>query len=881
MQSEGINDMLKILRLLPLIFFSVLYSAQAQDSLLDKVVVLDKTTGTVEEMLNEISHNGGFSFSYGNQIALTKQVSISNKTQSVRAHLNQIFRSEEIVYVIQRNKILLSYRGSKKKEQHENVSISGYIKDVDTGEVLIGATLWIKELSIGTSANLYGFYSLTAPKGLHVIQCSFIGYKTVLLEHNLANNQTLDLQLTSSFNQLNEITITYDPNSENNLSDDNISSPDIGAHNLMISTIKKIPALAGEIDLLRAIQLLPGVKNSGEASTNFSVRGGNLDQNLILLDEAPVYNPSHLLGVFSVFNSDAIKGMQLYKGGIPAEYGGRLSSVLDIRMKDGDKKKLKVTGGIGTISSRLTIEGPIKKERSSFIVAGRYTYSDVITRSIKTFQESKARLYFYDLNAKVDHTFNPRNKFFISAYSGQDVSKLGALGAINWRNTTTTARWNHVFKDNLFSNFTFVYSNYTYALKVGQSDPLQWKSSVEDFAVKADFTFFLNPSNTIKYGISSTHHEINPGKSQYDSIAALQTRVPISNSLEHAIYVSNEQRVNDKLLLSYGLRYSVFQNIGGSKVYQYNEEHELIDSVYHASGKVYSTVGGLEPRLTIRYLLSGSSSIKANYNRTFQYLQLLSNSSLGLSSFDIWFPSGTNLKPQKADQVSLGYFKNFKDNMFESSVEVYHKWLYNQIDFADHARLLFNPYLEGELRKGKGYAYGIEFLLKKNTGRLAGWASYSYSKTKKQIPEINSGKVYNANYDQPHSISLVAEFKISKRWSVSGNWIYSTGRPLTLPIESYDYKEFSVPVYPEERNTFRLPDYHRLDLAVTWSSKEKSGRKYKDEWVFSVYNVYARRNPLLIVISPPVGDSKNPDRLVAHRLTLLGFIPSITYNFKF
>ncbi len=866
--------MLNILRLLSFFLLLATNSAIAQESLLNKEIVLDKTEGTVEEILNEISQKGGFIFSYGNQIMLRKQIIIKNKRQSVKAHLNEIFLSEEMVYVVKKNKILLSYRGSKKKEQNENVIISGYIKDADTGEVLIGATVWIKELTSGTATNSYGFYSLTVPKGLYVIHCSFIGYVTISLEQSLLSNHTHSIELTVSTNQLEGVTVTSDQN------DDNISSADIGTHDLRISTIQQIPALAGEVDLLRAIQLLPGVKNSGEASTNFSVRGGNLDQNLILLDEAPVYNPSHLLGIFSVFNSDAIKGMQLYKGMIPAEYGGRLSSILDIRMKDGDKKKYNVTGGIGTISSRLTFEGPIIKERSSFIVSGRYTYSDVITKSIKVFETGKARLYFYDFNAKVNHTFNQRNTLFISGYAGQDVSRLGALGSIIWRNTTATARWNHVFRDNLFSNFTFAYSNYNYALKVGQSNPLQWKSSIEDFALKADFNFFMNPSNAINFGFTSTHHGINPGKSEYDSIAALQTRVPITNSLEHAIYISNEQKVNDKLLLSYGLRYSIFQNIGGNKVYTYNDEHQLTDSVYNSSGEIYNTMGGAEPRLAIRYLLSGTSSVKASYTRTFQYLQLLSNSSLGLSSFDIWFPSGSNLKPQKADQVSLGYFKNFKDNMFEFSVEGYYKWLYNQVDFADHARLLFNPYLEGELRTGKGYAYGIEFLLKKNTGILTGWAGYTYSRTKKEIPEINSGKAYNANYDQPHSISLVAQLKLSKRWIISGNWIYSTGRPLTLPVESYDYKDYSVPVYPAERNKLRLPNYHRLDVAVTWKNKEKQGRKFRGEWVLSVYNVYARKNPLLIVISTPVGDSKNPDRLVAQQLTLLGFIPSITYNFK-
>jgi hypothetical protein len=855
------------------LFLFTAFALHGQSSLLNKEIDLDKTSGTIEEMLSEISTKGGFTFSYGNQIKLTKQVKVQRGKQSLKAHLDDIFFNENVTYVEANNKILISYDDIKQEKQ--KVIISGHVKDANTGEVMIGAAVWIKELSMGTTTNAYGFYSITLPVGIRVIRYSFVGYESVSIEQDLKNNKTINIELAFFPNQLDEITIAAE------VGRDNILSSEAGTHNLRMNTVKKIPALAGEIDLLRAIQLLPGVKNSGEASTNFSVRGGNLDQNLILLDEAPVYNPSHLLGIFSVFNADAINDMQLYKGGIPAEYGGRLSSVLDIRMKDGKAKKVGITGGIGMLSSRLTIEGPLKKESSSFIVSGRYTYSDVVTQSVKIFREYGGRLYFYDFNAKINHAFNARNKLFISGYSGQDVSKLGALGKVGWRNTTGTARWNHVFTDNLFSNFSFVYSNYTYALKVGQFTPLQWKSGIEDFSMKYDFTFYATPSATVKFGISSTRHDINPGESENTGAGYARTQVPVGSSLEHAAYVTSEQELNDKFLLSYGLRYSVFQNLGATKVYQYNQQHQLVDSVFYPRGKVYHTTGGLEPRLAIRYLLSETSSLKLNYNRTLQYLQLLSNSSLGLSAFDIWFPSGPNLKPQKADQVAIGYFKNFSDNKFEASVELYHKWLYNQIDFVDHARLLFNPYLEGELRTGKGNAYGVEFFARKNTGKVTGWFSYTYSKTRKEISGINSGNPYNANYDQPHSISLVGELPLSGRWSLSGNWVYSTGRPLTLSLESYDYGDYSVPVYSAERNQFRLPDYHRLDLAFTLAGREKPGKRFNGHWVFSIYNVYFRKNPLLIVISPPVGDSANPNKLTAHRLTLLGLIPSVTYNFKF
>lgn len=861
------SRMYKKIALLTFIFCAASIFLQGQ-TLLEKKVRLESVTGSVSDILNEISNIGGFVFTYSNQIDIRKPVVIESGTETVRTWLDKIFGPGSLDYIANQHKIILR----PKSARDHRVTICGHVTDSLTGEVLIGATILVKALSIGTSSNPYGFFSITIPEGAHRINVSFMGYRTVSHDINSTEDHVLNFQLAPSSYQLDEISIVaYDEETKVN-----INAPEIGVHQLSAAAIGKIPALAGEVDVLRALQLLPGVKNSGEASASISVRGGNLDQNMILLDEAPVYNPSHAIGVFSVFNTDAVKDIQLYKGSIPAEYGGRLSSIVDIKMKDGNSKKTVATGGIGSISSRLTVEGPVKRDRSSFLLSGRYTYSDAITQAVKFMRQNNFRFYFYDFNFKASHVFNSRNKLFLSSYAGQDVNKLGILSDVTWNNTTGTVRWNHIFNENLFSNTTLLYSEYNYNIRAGYINPFSWNSRISDFTLRNDFTFFSSHSNTFKFGFSSTHHEINPGSASVRSNADIS--LPVFKALEHTVYLSNEQHLTKRLLAQYGLRYSLFQNMGKSTVYSYNSSHEITDTVHHNSTGVYHTNGGLEPRVALRYSLNDRTSLKAGYSRTCQYLQLLSNSSFGLSAFDTWYPSGVNLKPQKADQVSIGYFKNLQHDL-EASVEVYHKWLYNQIEFVDHARLLFNPDLEGELRIGKGYAYGAEFLLKKNTGRLTGWLSYTYARTKKLIPEIST-KAFNANYDQPHNITAVANYNLTTRVSLSGNWVYATGRPTTLPIESYGYKDYHVSVYAE-RNSIRLPHYHRLDLSLTIQSKERPARRFTHNWVFSVYNVYARRNPLMIFTSRPFADFKSSRGIDAYTISILPFIPSVTYNFKF
>lgn len=860
--------------------YLVLQNIHAQ-SFLEQTVTLDQKTYTIETMLAEISKKGNVVFSYGNNIPYAKVVAIREPTQTIKAHLDDIFSGLGIAYLVQKNRILLRARENGISGLNGSITISGHIRDAVSGETLIGASVLLDELHAGTFSNAYGFYSLSVPGGTYTLKISFIGYANLEQQVTLEENQKLDLTLSPVSQTLSAVTVTATE------SDLNVTSTEMGSHNINMTSVREMPSLAGEVDVLRAVQLLPGVKTASEASSSMFVRGGNLDQNLVLLDEAPVYNPSHLFGVFSVFNADAVKDIQFYKSGFSSVYGGRLSSVLDVRLKDGNTRAFGVSGGVGTVSSRLTVEGPLAKDRSSFIVSGRYTYSDLLTRTVKYFRENDMRLYFYDLSAKANYTLNAKNKIFLSGYLGADANAFGATN-IRWSNATATARWNHVFHEKLFSNFTLLTSKYdsdigAMSLLQKTSDYARWKSSIRDITFKGDLTWYAGQHDIVRYGLQSTHHQINSGTAAGELLPDGPVKVPVSNALEHAVYISHEHQVNDRLSLEYGLRYSLFQNIGKGTKYTYDNNLNVTDTTIVKPDEIFHTSGGLEPRISARFMLNGTSSLKMAYNRTRQYLQLLSNSSVGLSAFDIWLPSGPNVKPQSADQISLGYFRNFQENKYEASAEVYYKWMYNQTDFTDHARLLFNPQIEKELRTGKGWSYGAELFLKKNTGTVTGWLSYTYAIARKDIPAI-SDKPYPTHFDQPHNVTLVTHQKISPRWSLSANWTYATGRPITLAVESFSYGDMTVPVYTE-KNHFRMRDYHRLDLAATYS-KTKPGRKYAGSWTFSLYNAYFRRNDTAIVMLPRHGWDPNPqqaddNKVVAQRITLFPFFPSVTYNFKF
>ncbi|WP_224996223.1 TonB-dependent receptor [Cesiribacter sp. SM1] len=755
----------------------------------------------------------------------------------------------------------------------EKVTISGYVKDHASGEGLIGAAVTIQEQpGVGVITNEYGFYSFTLPKGNYTLLYNYLGYTTTSRPLALTTSLQLDVELKENISSLNEVVIT------SRKEDENVRSMEMSTQKVRMEEIKTLPALFGEVDVVKVVQMMPGVQTAGEGTSGFYVRGGGADQNLILLDEAPVYNASHLMGFFSVFNADAIKDVQLYKGAVPAQHGGRLSSLLDIRMKEGNNKRLAVSGGIGTISSRLTVEAPIVQDKSSFMLSGRRTYADLFFKLSSDENIKNNKLYFYDLNAKLNYTLNKNNRLFISGYFGRDVAGTNDF-LMNWGNATATLRWNHLFSDRLFSNTTFIFSDFDYAIGSKEKESeFTWKSKIIDWGLKHDYTYFLNPKNQLRFGLQATYHnfkpaEVTPGEFSYVSEIKLNS----TNAFEGALYLSNEQQLTNRLTLDYGLRLSSFTNVGPGKVYKYDEAFETpIDTVQYRRFEKIKSYGGLEPRIAAKYELNSLSSLKASYNRSLQYLHQVSNTASAMP-FDVWIPSSTYVKPQLADQVAAGYFRNFNDNMFEASVEVYYKWMDNQIDYRDYAEILLNDQLETELLHGTGKAYGAEFYLRKQKGLLTGWLSYTLSKTERTVPGINGGNPYPLRYDRRHSGNVVLSYQLSPTINIGANWVYATGGAVTMPVGRYEYNGKTYPIY-SERNGYRLPDYHRLDLSATYQKRGSESKRYNSSWTLSVYNMYSRKNAFSVYFRENEDDRSKTE---AVKMYLFGIIPSLTYNFNF
>jgi outer membrane receptor for ferrienterochelin and colicin len=585
------------------------------------------------------------------------------------------------------------------------------------------------------------------------------------------------------------------------------------------------------------------------------------------------------MGFFSVFNNDAIRDVKLYKGDMPANYGGRLSSVLDVRMKEGNNKKISVTGGLGLISSRITVEGPIGNEKTSFLISGRRSYADLFFAISKDTGLQNSKMYFYDLNLKLNHKLNENNRFYLSAYLGRDKFGQKGVSDFGFGNQTLTLRWNHLFSKKLFSNLSAIRAKYDYGLSSdAASANYVWNSGLLDYTLKLDFNFFPDPNNEIKFGAATIYHDIKPCDAWMENDGSkITVPFPKNYELEYAVYISNQQKIGEKLILKYGLRYSIFQNMGKTTQYKFDSRYEVSDTLYYDSGDIFHTYRGFEPRLGLNYVLNEKSSVKASYSRTIQYMQLASNSNGGMP-LDVWFPASPNVKPQKADQYSIGYFRNFRDNNIETSVEVFYKKMYDVIDFKDHAELLMNPRMEGEIRTGNAQAYGMEFLVRKNEGNLTGWISYTLSKATREIPEINFGKKYNSPYDKPHTVNVVLNYQLSKRSQFAASWVYATGAPMTAPVGSFEYGNTINKIYAD-RNGYRMRAYHRLDLSYTLAGKEKPGRAWQGEWNFSIYNAYGRHNDWVINFTQ---DEKNPSKVVATRWYLpFVFFPSVTYNFKF
>lgn len=749
------------------------------------------------------------------------------------------------------------------------VAINGYIKDASNGEMLIGATIYVHQLQTGTVTNVYGFYSLSLKPGDYLVRISYIGYKTLEKVISISKSRQMNFELEPDNKTLSEVVITEKRGNEN------ITETSMGSTKLNVETIKKIPAFMGEVDVLKTVQMLPGVQTAAEGFSGFSVRGGSTDHNLILLDEATVYNASHLLGFFSVFNSDAIKDMTIYKGDIPAQNGGRLASLLDIRMKDGNMKRYQATAGIGSISSRLTLEGPIVKDKSSFLVSGRRTYADAFLALSNDSLLNNNTLYFYDLNLKANYIINEKNRIYISGYYGRDVFAFREMFNMNWGNATQTLRWNSILSDRIFMNTSLIYSDYQYYMKMGSgSTAYEWKSGITDYSVKSDFTFYSNPRNTIRFGGQATYHTFKPGE-----VTAIESKtkliVPDNHSIEYAVYTSNEQKISSKLSMNYGIRLSAYQNIGSAKVFNFDENYNEIGYKEYSKGEIFNTHIGYEPRISGAYVLDSLSSIKASYSRTLQYVQLASNSAAGMPT-DIWFPVSPNIKPQISNQASVGYFRNFFDNLLETSVEVYYKEMSNQIDFKDNAQLFFNDKLEAEIRTGIAKSYGVEMMVRKQKGRFNGWVSYTLSKAQRKINEINNGDWYNANYDKPHNFSIVGTYDINKRLNVGLNWVYTSGAPLTLPTGQWIYQDVTVPAY-SERNGYRLPDYHRLDISATYKLNKNENARFKNELNVSIFNAYNRKNPFTVYFER---DSET-NKTQAYKLSMFGIVPSITWNINF
>ncbi|SMD34882.1 Outer membrane receptor proteins, mostly Fe transport [Reichenbachiella faecimaris] len=770
-------------------------------------------------------------------------------------------------------------------------TISGYVKDASNGETLIGATVLIKGSSQGVITNVYGFYSITLPANTYEVEYRYIGYQPTAQQVDLSESRRIDIELLSDSQQLEEVVISAEPE------DVNVSGMQMSTNKLDIETITKIPSFMGEADVLRSIQMVPGVATVGEGASGFNVRGGSVGQNMVLLDEAPVYNSSHLMGFFSVFNPDAVKDVNLIKGGIPARYGGRISSVLDIRMKEGNVKEFQGQGGVGTVFSRLSLEAPIVKDKASFILAGRRSYIDVLAKPFTDVFDGGAALNFYDLTAKTNWNINSKNRVFLSGYFGRDVFKFDKQQGFNWGNSTATLRWNHIFNDKLFANFTAFYSDYDYELAFGEDemDKFRWSSRILNYDFKPEFTYFMNPNNEISFGGEALFFKFEPANVNTVNVGeAADNSLPSKNALETALYISNNQKIGTDIELQYGVRFSNFNLLGSGMAYTYGdtipgERRPLLDSTSYDSREVMESYHNLEPRLAIKYQFNKNNSFKASYNKTSQYIHLVSNTTAS-NPLDVWNPSSNNIEPQIGHQVALGWFRNFgPDNNVEFSAEVYYRKTKNQIDYIDGAELLINEYIEGDLLSGDGRAYGLELYAKKNTGRLTGWVSYTLARTELKVDGINNGNWYPTRYDQAHNFKTAVFYDLNKNWQFSANFTFLTGTPTTFPTSRFEQAGYVIPyAHGDGRNNFRIPSYHRFDLSATKYNKtvRKNGKpkRFHSHWVFAVYNVLGTKNPFSIYFTQ--ADERfaqgQPVDTQARQVSIIGsMIPSVSYNFKF
>lgn len=771
----------------------------------------------------------------------------------------------------------------------DKFTLSGIITDLKNNETLIGVNVYIPETKSTAFTNEYGFYSITLHKGNYTILISHIGFNTFSQNITLSENKKINNSLIESGEELKEVIIT------NNKREANIKSPEMSVNKLSISTIKKMPVVLGEVDVLKSLLLLPGVTNAGEGASGFNVRGGGADQNLILLDEATIFNSSHVFGFFSVFNPDAIKDLKLYKGGIPARFGGRAASVLDIYQKDGSSKGFHMNGGIGLISSRILAEGPLVKDKGSFLIGGRSSYAHLFLKLSE--KQKKNTAYFYDLNTKLSYKINSNNSLYLSGYFGRDVFSLSKSFSNTYENSIVNLRWNHLFTDKLFSNLSLIYSDYYYGLDLDFVG-FKWDSGIKNYNIKYDFKNYISENFKLNYGLNAIYYQFNPGTITPSNLNSGINfdQLDKKYAFEPSLYISADQDISENISLSYGIRYSQFYRLGKSTVNIYANNNPVtfntdlqiyekatpISTKFYDKNKTIKSYNNLEPRFSLAYKINKEQSIKASYNRMVQYLQLISNTS-SPTPLDVWTPSDKYIKPQIADQVALGYFKNFKDGQYSLEVETYYKEVQNRLDYIDGADLIANKAIEQIILNGQLRSYGLEIMVRKNEGKLNGWVSYTLSKSEQQTPGrteeelgINNGKWYNSVYDKTHNLAVTSTYTLNPKWSLGANFALQTGQPASYPKGQYQYLGITVPSYGL-RNENRLPTYHHLDVSATLTPVKNNNRNWKEEWVFSIYNIYNRKNAASINFKQNNETGNNE----AVKTSIFGIVPAVSYNFKF
>jgi hypothetical protein len=870
-----------IICLLPLLC-ALLSTFRTQGQDISKVTInIELNNATLKEALAKIEKLTSFKFTYKTaDVSDIKHLQYHQRQVSLKKVLDDLLLKNGLYYELLQNTILVK----KRRQASEIATVFGIVTAAQSGEALIGATISLSgDNSYTTVTNAYGFYSLTVPAGEYTLSGSFVGFNNLSEQVSVdeSHRRNIGLQVKEA-DTLQAVMVTS--------SGKKSMVQNVVTGNLRLSTaeIKKIAMGGGEPDVLKSLQFLPGIQAAAEGTTNLSVRGGSYDQNLILLDEAPVYNPTHSLGFFSAFNADALKDVAIYKGVFPAQYGGRLSSVIDIRMKEGNSQQHTFSGGVGLIASRLTYEGPIKKGKSSFMISGRYSNTGTVLNTayklgIIDAGTNSNKISFYDLNAKFNTVLGSHDRLYLSAYTGHDNFYLFPLDMgtrMNWGNTTVTARWNHIFNSHLFANTSLLYSNYKYTHYIldGARD-LSWRANLKEVTLKTDFDWSTNKNSLLKFGAGITGQDVLPGKTLPDSDHSPAQSVALNNrkSVQAFAYLNHEQKINKRISVSYGIRATGFAALGDAMVYRYNADTSaVVDSTFYGKGKIVKSYFGAEPKATVRFLLSTLTSLKVAYGRNYQFQHLLTNSSVGLPS-DLWMPSDAYFKPQYADHFSAGIYRSFAGEAWEASMELYYRKSYNVIDYRDNAELFLNDKVETQLLTGQAKGYGVELLVKKNKGVATGWISYTLSKASRQIDGINNDEWYPASYDRRHNLSVVYNQTLSKRLSFSANWVFRSGNRTTMPLGSYAFNGMSFTYY-STRNGYALPAHHRLDLSVTWHGKLREKRRWQDEWVLSVYNVYNRQNVVALFVRQ---DPDNYSYLKPYAVYLGGVIPSITYNFKF